>query len=90
MAISVPACLHLHLASENLRCKVSAFLKGMVTLQYSRICPTQFEPKLQGKLLQLPAARIPLYFEGDPSDVLVYLTEFLQFTQSDQAQAVLS
>ena len=37
----------------------------MVTLQYSKTCPTQFGAQLKGKLLQLPAAHNPLYFLFD-------------------------
>ena len=68
-----PACLCLYLAFEHSQCRLSAmgvvhefavdltaYLEGMVTLQYSRTCPTQFEPKLKGKLLQIPAIHIPL------------------------------
>ena len=39
---------------------LTVYVADVVTLQYSRTCPTQFEPKLKGKLLQIPAVHIPL------------------------------
>ena len=54
-----------------------AATKFLSILNMSSQSHVQIEPKLKGKLLQLPIAHVLLYFEYDPLQVLLELSRLL-------------